>query len=86
MEEHGGESSSLETAMELERRCGRAITGRRQDGRSQAAAGARVATMGLYSSSGSRLPTGAAAQAAPGGDPPLGAARVGQGRMLGGGR
>jgi hypothetical protein len=42
MEEHGGESSSLETAMELERRCGRAVTGRRQDGRSQAAAGARV--------------------------------------------
>jgi hypothetical protein len=27
--------------------------------------------MGLYSSSGPQLPTGAAAQAAPGGDPPL---------------
>jgi hypothetical protein len=29
-------------ALELERRCDRAVTGRRQDGRSQAAAGARV--------------------------------------------
>jgi hypothetical protein len=69
-----GATGERTAALELERRCGRAV----QDAGRTAGAKRRLelglglgATMGLYSSSGPQLPTGAAAQAASGGDPPL---------------